>query len=141
MNKKNGLEELTERMQDFDNSIAELKGALDEKELKRREIITSMSEFRAKDICVDVEKVIVAYLRVEAMLEPLREKVTQVKTDDPNWHKIPEVSLGKHPIFSTICDSFLRPGRMETLSEFIGSIAKVNESFGPDNIPYPKLRR
>lgn len=134
------IEKLDAEISKHEDTIRELDGQRLERQKQKQKLLDDRCDLNARIIFSDVEVLIQGYLKLIGFFDSLKEKAEALNLQDPQWYRRAE-QQGKHSLFTTIADSFLRIDRLrgESLGEFMNKICAVNE--GLTDSPYPKLKR
>ena len=143
--KDNGVEakikELDAEIGRQEDAIYKLDSQKIQKEKGRAKLLDDRCDLLSRIIFVDLDELIESYLLLQEDYIVLRGKVSELAVAESAWYTR-AAKQGRHPLYTTIADSFLRIDRMKgrTLGGFMDSLCPANESLKTES-PFPTLRR
>ena len=124
-----------------EDAIYKLDSQKIQKEKGRAKLLDDRCDLLSRIIFADLDALIESYLLLQGDYIALRDKVRELSVAESAWYTR-AAKQGRHPLYTTIADSFLRIDRMKgrTLGGFMDSLCPANESLKTES-PFPTLRR
>ena len=130
------IQELIDQISKEDQGLAELQQKLESRRAAKVDLLKNLSSLQIGGVLEEVDKLIKVWGKLEVELEVLKDKVREISKSNRDWAQI---DMGRHPIYTTICDSFLKEEGLNNLhhGDFIQQIATMCAHFQERGNPAP----